>query len=185
VRSAGLNMDPDPLIRSGKMTLRRVDPAELSPGEFAHSVQRAVEQDHCRLVVIDTLNGYLNAMPSERLLTLHLHELLSYLGNRGVVTILLLTHHGLVGPDSVPVDASYLADTVVALRYFETLGEVKQAIAVIKKRTGNHERTIREMRFDRGIRIGEPVRDVHGVLTGATQLVDVRAGNGGSRAGRK
>jgi circadian clock protein KaiC len=185
VRSTGLNMDPDPLVRSGKMTLRRVDPAEMSPGEFAHSVRRTVEQDNSRLVVIDTLNGYMNAMPSEKYLTLHLHELLSYLGNRGVATILLLTHHGLVGVDSVPVDASYLADTVIAVRYFEALGEVRQAIAVIKKRTGSHERTIREMRFDHGIRIGEPVRDVHGILTGTSQLVDSRSGNGGSRAGKK
>ena len=172
VRSIGLGMDPHPLIQSGRMVLRRVDPAELTPGEFADLVRRTVEEEDCRLVVIDSLNGYLNAMPSEKFLTLHLHELLSYLGNRGVLTLLLLTHHGLVGGNSVPVDASYLADTVVMLRYFETLGEVRQAISVIKKRTGNHERTIREMRFDSGIRIGEPVRDVHGVLTGATQLVD-------------
>ena len=171
-RSRGLGLDPEPLIRGGRLALRRVDPAELSPGEFAHSVRRSVDEENTRLVVIDSLNGYLNAMPSEKFLTLHLHELLSYLGNRGVVTMLLLTHHGLVGSNTdVPVDASYLADTVILLRYFESVGEVRQAISVIKKRTGMHERTIREMRFDRGIRIGEPIRDVQGVLTGSAQLV--------------
>lgn len=179
-RSAGLGMDLEPMIRSGKMTLRRVDPAELSPGEFAHSVRRAVDEDHCRLVVIDSLNGYLNAMPNEKFLALHLHELLSFLGNRGVVTMLLLTHHGLVGTQGdLPVDASYLADTVIMLRYFERRGEVRQAISVIKKRTGNHERTIREMRLDAGIKIGEPIRDVHGILSGPTRLIEPAFTNGG------
>ena len=182
-RSVGLRMDPEPLIRSGKLLVRRVDPAELSPGEFTHSVRRTVEEDDCRLIVIDSLNGYLNAMPSEKFITLHLHELLSYLANRGVVTILLLTHHGLIGGDShVPVDASYLADTVIMLRYFESIGEVRQAISVIKKRTGNHERSIREMRMDGGIKIGESVRDVHGVLTGEFQLIGPRPGKDGAEA---
>ena len=177
-RSIGLGIDPEPMIRAGKLLLRRVDPAELSPGEFAHSVRRSVEQDGCRMVVIDSLNGYMNAMPSEKFLALHLHELLSYLGNRGVVTMLLLTHHGLIGSaPHVPVDASYLADTVIMLRYFEALGEVRQAISVLKKRTGIHERTIREIYFDHGIQIGEPIRDVHGILAGTTQLV----GNGSKR----
>jgi circadian clock protein KaiC len=174
-RSRGLGMDTQPLIRDGRLTLRRVDPAELSPGEFAHSVRRSVDEQSTKVVVIDSLNGYLNAMPNEKFLTLHLHELLSYLGNRGVTTLLVLTHHGLIGgPADVPVDASYLADSVVLLRYFESLGEVRQAISVIKKRTGTHERTIRELRFDGGIRIGEPIRDVQGVLFGPPQLV----GNG-------
>ena len=180
-RSIGLGMDPEPMIKNGRMAIRRVDPAELSPGEFASAVRRTVDQDGSRVVVIDSLNGYLNAMPSERYLTLHLHELLSYLGNNGVVTILLLTHHGLVGSSTnVPVDASYLADTVIMLRYFETVGEVRQAISVIKKRTGNHERTIREMRLDNGIVIGEPIRDVQGVLTGMTQLLGDRYSGAGT-----
>lgn len=184
-RSIGLGMDPEPLLRDGTLQIRRVDPAELSPGEFAHSVRRAVDEDGCRLIVIDSLNGYMNAMPSERFLTLHLHELLRYLGKRGVVSILVLTHHGLVGGAShVPVEASYLADTVIMLRYFESLGEVRQAISVIKKRTGNHERSIRELRLDSGIRIGEPVRDVQGVLSGAFHLVDRGLGNGGRDADR-
>jgi circadian clock protein KaiC len=183
VRSAGLRMDPEPLIRSRKLLVRRVDPAELSPGEFTHCVRRAVEEDACRMVVIDSLNGYMNSMPSERFLTLHLHELLGYLGNRGVVTLLLLTQHGFLGSATeVPVDASYLADTVIMLRYFERLAEVRQAISVIKKRTGNHERSIREMRFDAGIQIGEPVRDVHGVLAGRSQLVGRGRGSDGNEA---
>ncbi len=174
-RSIGLGLDPELLIRDGRMLIRRVDPAELTPGEFAHSVRRSVDEENCRLVVIDSLNGYLNAMPSEKFLALHLHELLTYLGNRGVVTLLILTHHGLIGHNAdVPVDASYLADTVIMLRYFETLGEVRQAISVIKKRTGSHERTIREIRMQDGIHIGEPVRDVHGILAGSAQLL----GNG-------
>jgi circadian clock protein KaiC len=107
-------------------------------------------------------------MPSERYLSLHLHELLSYLGHRNVSTLLLMTQHGLVGGAlELPIDASYIADTVIVLRFFEASGEVRKAISVIKNRTGAHERTIRELRFDRGIAIGEPIRDVHGVLTGA------------------
>jgi circadian clock protein KaiC len=115
------------------------------------------------MVVIDSLNGYLNATPSERFLTLHIHELLTYLGQSGVTTLLLMTQHGMVGADVyVPLDASYLADSVIALRYFEAFGEVRQAISVIKKRTGKHERTIREMRLDKGVTVGQPVRDFQG-----------------------
>jgi circadian clock protein KaiC len=171
-RSAGLGMEFAPLMDSGRVLLRQVDPAELSPGEFAHSVREAVEQQHSRLIVIDSLNGYLNAMPSETFLTLHLHELLGYLGQREVTSLLLMTQHGIVSSDaSTPVDASYLADTVVLLRYFEVLGEIRQALSVIKKRTGNHERTIRELRFSKGIHVGEPLRNFHGVLTGTPHLV--------------
>jgi circadian clock protein KaiC len=133
-----------------------------------------VEREQSRIVVIDSLNGYLNAMPSERHLTLHLHELLTYLGQLGATTLLLMAQHGLVGGSvQVPVDTSYLADTVILMRYFEVMGEVRQAISVIKKRTGRHERTIRELRFEsgKGILIGEPVRDLQGVLNGAPMLV--------------
>ena len=182
-RSAGLGLDVGPLLESGRLSVQQVDPAELSPGEFAHLVRRAVDRDESRLVVIDSLNGYLNAMPSEQFLTLHLHELLTYLGQQGVTTLLLLAQHGLVGSGlEGPVDASYLADTVLLLRYFEATGELRQAISVIKKRTGKHERTIRELRFgDKGITIGEPLREFQGILTGSPQFVGKatdRAGQG-------
>jgi circadian clock protein KaiC len=168
-RSAALRLDVEGQVKAGRVSVRQVDPAELSSGEFAHAVRQTVEQQKARILVIDSLNGYLNAMPSERHLTLHLHELLTYLGQQGVTTLLLLAQHGLVeGSPQVPVDASYLADTVILMRYFEAVGEVRQALSVIKKRTGRHERTIRELRFEdgRGIVIGEPVREFQGVLTG-------------------
>jgi len=171
-RSAGFGMDVEGLVREGRMSVRQVDPAELAPGEFAHAMRMSVEKENTRMVVIDSLNGYLNATPSERFLTLHLHELLTYLGQSGVTTLLLMTQHGMVGADVyVPLDASYLADAVISLRYFEAFGEVRQAISVIKKRTGKHERTIREMRLDKGVTVGQPVRDFHGVLTGFPKFV--------------
>ena len=176
-RSKGFGMDVEAMISAGRLSLRQVDPAELSPGEFAHSLRVAVENENTRMVVIDSLNGYLNATPSERFLTLHIHELLTYLGQQGVTTLLLMTQHGMVGADVyVPIDASYLADSVISLRYFEAFGEVRQAISVIKKRTGKHERTIREMRFDKGIIVGNPVRDFEGVLTGFPRFVGVALG---------
>lgn len=185
-RSAALGMDVAGLVKAGRLRVRQVDPAELSSGEFAHAVRRSVEQENSRLVMIDSLNGYLNAMPSERHLTLHLHELLTYLGQQGVTSLLLMAQHGLVGGSiQVPVDASYLADTVILMRYFEAVGEVRQAVSVIKKRTGRHERTIREVRFEsgKGILIGEPVRDFQGVLNGSLGFV----GNalGGPRSGNE
>jgi circadian clock protein KaiC len=147
--------------------VQQVDPAELSPGEFAVRVLKGVE-DGVKLVVIDSLNGYLNAMPGEKYLINQLHELSSYLNQQGVITILILAQHGLVAANKSPVDLSYLADTVLTLRYFEAAGEVKQALAVIKKRSGHHEKTIREYKLenDTGIRIGEPLRDFDGILTG-------------------
>jgi circadian clock protein KaiC len=167
-RSEGLGFDVRPLVEAGQLTLRQIDPAEMSPGEFAHYVRETVEQKKTRIVVIDSLNGFLQSMPSEKLLAIHLHELLTYLGGQGVTTILLMAQHGLVaGQMESPVDASYLADTVVLLRYFEAASEVNIAISVIKKRTGSHERTIREMRLEKdSIIIGEPIRDFVGVLSG-------------------
>lgn len=166
-RSAGLGMEVDSLCNQNLVELRQIDPAELSPGEFTHLVRKAVEIDKSRIIVMDTLNGYMNAMPSERHLMLHLHELLMYLGQQGVSTILVLTQHGIIGDQHVPIDASYLADTTLLLRYFEVRGEVRQVISVIKKRTGVHERTIREIRLSsEGIIVGEPIRDLQGVLTG-------------------
>jgi circadian clock protein KaiC len=151
--------------------LRPIDPAELSPGEFAHTLRQIVEQNQSGLVIIDSLNGYLNAMPSDRFLALHLHELLSYLANRGVTTLLMMTQHGMVGATEVPLDVTYVADTVILLRYFEAFGEVRQAISVMKKRTGMHERTVREMRIRKGVQVGEPLREFRGVLTGSPEYI--------------
>lgn len=171
-RSAGHGMDIEGHVRAGRMKIQQVDPAELSPGEFAYIVRQAVERDQSRLVVIDSLNGYLNAMPSDRFLTLHMHELLTYLGQQGVTTLLLMTQYGIIGGDTrAPVDASYLADTVLLLRYFEAFGEVRQALSVIKKRTGRHERSIRELHFQNGISVGKPLKNFRGVLNGLAQYI--------------
>jgi len=167
-RAKGMGMDLQPMMASGHVTLRQVDPAELSPGEFVHLIREEVERRRATVVVIDSLNGYLNAMPDERFLIVQLHELLTYLGQASVATLLVGAHHGLIGGAmQTPVDASYLADAVVLLRYFELEGEVMQAISVVKKRGGAHERTIRSLtlRSD-GIHIGEPLRNYRGILTG-------------------
>ena len=173
-RSQGLGFDVKKLVDEGQVLLRQVDPAEMAPGEFAATVRQTVETSDTRVVVIDSLTGYLNAMPSEKLLALHLHELLTYLGGKGVTTIVLLAQHGLVAATSeAPIDASYLSDTVLLLRFFESHGEVCIAISVIKKRTGVHERTIRELYFEHGaIVVGEPITDFVGVLTGAPRLAE-------------
>ncbi|MGB9475815.1 MAG: ATPase domain-containing protein [Candidatus Udaeobacter sp.] len=167
-RAKALGIDLEPHIESGILTAEQVDPAEISPGQFATDIVHKVDAG-CRLVVIDTLNGYLNAMPGEKYLINQLHELTSYLNFKGVVTILILAQHGLVAAAEAPVDLSYLADTVVSLRYFEADGEVKQSVAVIKKRSGPHEKTIREFKVEagRGVRVGKPLKEFHGVLTGA------------------
>ncbi len=167
-RAVGLGIEWGEHIAEGRITIQQVDPAELSPGEFSHAIRRAVEQQGAAVIVIDSLNGYLNAMPQERFLTVQLHELLTYLGQAGVATILIGAHQGLIGgPMVAPVDASYLADSVILLRYFEMKGEVRQAISVVKKRGGPHERTIREFRMEPGgIRVGPALRDFRGVLTG-------------------
>src|SRR5262249_7444044 len=150
----------DSMLESKAIDARQLDPAELSPGEFAHVVRRTVDENKASVVVIDSLNGYMNAMPNERFLALHLHELLAYLSQPGVTSILLMAQHGLVGADMQnSLEASYLADIVLLLRYFESFGEVRKAISVIKKRTGRHETTIRELTFNQGITIGPPVND--------------------------
>src|SRR5207244_5021828 len=143
-RAKALTLELEKTIENGTITVHQVDPAELSPGEFAVRILRCVEAG-CKLVVIDSLNGYLNAMPGEKYLNNQLHELCSYLNQQGVVTILILAQHGLVGAADAPVDLSYLSDTVISLRYFEAYGEVKQSISMIKKRSGRHEKTIREL----------------------------------------
>jgi circadian clock protein KaiC len=171
-RAAGLGIDLRSHVRSGRVSLQQVDPAALSPGEFAHAIRGGVESRRVSIVVIDSLNGYINAMPDERFLIIQLHELLTYLGQAGVATILIGAHQGLIGgPMVTPVDASYLADAVVLMRYYETKGEVRQAISVVKKRGGAHERTIRDFRLESsGIRVGAPLREFRGVLTGVPIL---------------
>jgi circadian clock protein KaiC len=172
-RSAGLGMDLRGHVEAGRVRVHQVDPAEMSPGEFAHRVRQSVEEDGARVVVIDSLNGYLNAMPEERFLTIQLHELLTYLGQQGVVTFLVVAQHGLMGVNMrAPVDASYLADSVILLRYFEARGKIRRAVSVVKKRSGAHEDTLREMRLGPdGIWVGEPLADFHGVLTGLPELL--------------
>lgn len=166
-RCRALGMPIDEYIENGMLLVRQLDPAEVSPGEFAHQTREAVEKEGAKVVVFDSLNGYINAMPEEGFLNLQLHELLTYLSQQGVVSILVLAQQGLLGHMSSPVDLTYLSDTVITLRYFEARGEVKQAISVIKKRSGMHERTIREFAISKkGIFVGEPLRDFEGVLTG-------------------
>jgi circadian clock protein KaiC len=174
-RSTGLGMALEPLVDAGRLSLQQVDPAELSAGEFGQLVRGLVRPGETSIVVIDSLNGYLNAMPSERFLTLQLHELLMYLGQQGVSTLLLLAQQGMMGPMSSPIDASYLADTVILLRYFEAFGAVRQAISVVKKRTGKHERTIRELKMDNGITVGPPLKEFQGVLTGVPDYIGTAA----------
>ena len=153
---------------AGQVMVQQVDPAELSPGEFTGLVRESVEDNHARVVVIDSLNGYMNAMPEEQLLTAQLHELLTYLGRQGVTTLMVVAQHGLVGANmQTPIDTSYLADSVVLLRYFEYAGKVKKAISVVKKRSGAHEESIRELHFDEnGIHLSEPLTQFRGILTG-------------------
>ena len=164
-RTIGLDIAPE--VHAGRLRLQQIDPAEMSPGEFAASVRGSVERDRTRVVVIDSLNGYLNAMPDARFLVLQMHELLSYLNQQGVLSILVLAQHGLVGPMNTPVDISYLSDAVLMLRYFEFGGEVRRAISVVKKRSGQHEHTIREFRLTpEGITVGPPLTEFHGVFSG-------------------
>ncbi len=175
-RSRKLGMDMQKWVREGLITLQQIDPAEMSSGEFATTVRRAAESEGpggpARLIIIDSLNGYLNAMPEEKFLTAQLHELLSYLGQLGVVTILTVTQSGMVGNMASPVDTTYLADNVVLFRYFEAGGTVRRAVSVVKKRNGRHERSIREIDMEeRGVQIGEPLVDFHGILTGTPAYV--------------
>jgi circadian clock protein KaiC len=166
-RAQSLGLPLADLLDSGHIRFQQIDPAELAPGEFAANVRRSVEVDGARVIVIDSLNGYLNAMPDGRFLILQMHELLSYLGQSGVVTILVLAQHGLVGPMETPLDISYLSDAVVMLRYFEYAGSVRRAVSVVKKRSGNHEHTVREFRLtSSGLFVGPPLTHFNGVFSG-------------------
>jgi circadian clock protein KaiC len=186
VRSRGLGLIINEGTGPGQILLQQIDPAEISPGEFAFMIRESVERDHARVVVIDSLNGYLNAMPADRFLTAQLHELLAYLSNRGVATFIVVAQNGMMGASmQSPVDASYLADSVVLLRFFEHAGEVKKAISVLKKRTGSHEESIRELSFDSdGIHLSGPLLQLRGVLTGVPTEVSLhnRPSNGEARA---
>ncbi len=177
-RSRQLGIDVDDHVANGLITIQQVDPAELSSGEFAAIVRRAVEGTDgaphpARVVIVDSLNGYLNAMPEEKFLTAQLHELLSFLGQRGIVSLMTVTQAGMVGSNmQSPVDTTYLADNVVLFRFFEARGHVRRAVSVIKKRSGQHERTIRELTVGaNGIQIGPPLEDFQGVLTGVPTFI--------------
>jgi circadian clock protein KaiC len=178
-RAASLGMPINEGVGPGQIKVRQVDPADIAPGEFAFTVRQAVERDNARVVVIDSLNGYLNAMPEDKFLTAQLHELLAYLGNHGVATFLVVAQSGVLGsPMRSSVDASYLADSIVMFRMFEHAGCVKKAISILKKRSGSHEETIREIRFDSsGVHLSEPLVHLRGVLTGVPVEVPVDRGD--------
>ena len=177
-RAISLGIPMQEYIDSGLIAMHQVDPAQLQPGEFAHLVREAVEEQGVKILVIDSLNGYLNAVPEERFLLLHLHELLSYLGQHGVATILVFAQHGLVGTMHSSVDVSYLADCVILLRYFEASGRIHKAISVVKKRSGPHETAIRSFNMGpNGISVGPPLDSYHGVLSG---IPDFRRGPSGT-----
>src|SRR5262245_33411746 len=171
-RAKALGIDLAAMRDAGKVILEQMDAAELTPGEFSHQVRTRVDRENVRIVAIDSLNGYQASMPEEQFLTLHLHELLQYLNRRGAATFLTIAQHGMVGEMKQPIDVTYVADTVIMLRYFEAMGHVRRAISVIKKRAGGHEDTIREFRIDRrGITVGKPLEDFQGVLRGVPTYV--------------
>jgi circadian clock protein KaiC len=182
-RSAALKMDLRPHMESKLLTIQQIDPAELSPGEFVHIVCQ-IAVDGAKIIVIDSVNGFMNAMPDERLLMTHLHELLTFLGQRSLLTLLVGVQQGMLGTvASTALDTSYLADNIIMLRYFEADGEIQQAIAVFKKRCGRHERTLRRFALSaKGIEVGHVLREFHGILTGVPKLAPSGAGAaGGSR----
>jgi circadian clock protein KaiC len=166
-RAKGLGIDLQAMRDSEKLFVQQMDAAELTPGELAHQVRNMVDAHHIRTVVIDSLNGYQASMPEEQFLILHLHELLQYLNRQGATTFLTVAQHGLLGDMRQSIDITYLADTVILIRYFEALGSIRRAISVMKKRGGRHESTIREFQITRsGICVGEPLNEFQGVLRG-------------------
>jgi len=182
-RALGLGIDLAALEASGQLIIHQVDAAELSPGEFTSVARECVEDRLVRTIVIDSLNGYQAAMPEEHFLLLHMHELLQFMNRKGVTTFLTVAQHGLVGEMRAPVDVTYLADTVLLLRYFEAGGEVRRAVSVIKKRSGQHEKAIREYQIDaRGLTVGPPLAEFQGVLRGVPNFVGPGAGLLGERS---
>jgi len=176
-RMKGMNIDLEAALNAGGIIINQVDAAELSPGEFAHRVRKTIDVNRAKTVIIDSLNGYQAAMPEENALILHMHELLQYLNRQGTTTFMTVAQHGLVGDMKAPVDVTYLADTVILLRYFEAMGDVRRAVSIIKKRTGRHETSIREFQItDKGLSVGEPLKSFHGVLRG----VPTYSGAGGT-----
>ncbi|CAO4186290.1 ATPase domain-containing protein [Methylorubrum aminovorans] len=166
-RAALLGMDLSPHLEAGRLTLTQIDPAELSPGEFASIVRQAVEERGSTFVAVDSLNAYLHAMPGEEYLVLQMHELLSYLNQKGVTTLLVLGQHGVIGEVRTDIDLSYLSDCILLFRFFEARAEIRTALSVVKSRVNAHERTIRELRLStEGLRVGEALTDFEGVLTG-------------------
>jgi circadian clock protein KaiC len=173
-RAKGMGIDLKAMRDGGGLIIQQMDAAEVSPGEFAHKVRLFVEKDDIRTVVIDSLNGYQNAMPQEQFLILHMHELLQYLNRQGATTFLTVAQHGMMGEMRAPVDVTYLADTVIMLRYFEVRGEVRRAVSVVKKRTGPHENTLREFSIDSsGLKIGQPLDQFQGILRGVPQILGI------------
>jgi circadian clock protein KaiC len=173
LRTRELGIDLDDAMNTGQLHIQQVEPTDLSPGEFASQVVTAVEKHKISLVVIDSINGYMQSMPEERLLPIQVHELLSFLSNNGVTCIMTLVQHGIFGnPVDEAAEVSYLADTVILMRYFEVNGMVRQAVSVVKKRSGDHERTIREFKVARGgLNVGAPLTEFQGVLTGVPRYI--------------
>ena len=167
-RSKALGMPVKKYIDEGLIDMRQLDPGELAPGQFVNMVISAVERHDIKAVQIDSLNGYLQAMPDVKFLNIQFHELLTYLSHRGIITLMTVAQQGIMGSQmSAPVEITYLADTVVLMRYFEQAGEIKKAVSILKKRVGRHESTIREFQAsNKGLQVGETLRDFHGVLTG-------------------
>jgi circadian clock protein KaiC len=176
-RASAMGLDLAPHRQAGRLTLSQMDPAQISPGQLAWNIRRAVEEDGTRVVVLDSLNGYVNAMPQEEFLHLHLHELLAYLNQQGVMTIMILAQHGLIGTMGTPIDVSYLADSVIITRFFEALGAIRKAISIIKKRSGPHEGAVRELQMTTaGVRVGGPLNEFQGVLTGVPAYLGGQGG---------
>ena len=177
-RCSGIGIDLREPYECGRLRVHQIDPAEMSPGEFTHAVCRAADEG-AKVIVIDSLNGYLNAMPEARFLTTHLHQVLTYLGQRGVVTFLVGVQQGLVGAASTGIDISYMADNVLILRYFEVRGTVQKAISVFKQRGSAHETTLRKFTITKdGLEVGPVLENFQGVLTGSPILLDTRLANG-------
>jgi circadian clock protein KaiC len=175
-RARAFNLDLQKHIDQGLLIVEQIDPAELSPGEFAQRVRARVEADHARVIVVDSLNGYLAAMPQEQQLILQMHEMLSFLNHKGVATFLVNPQQGLLGTMASNINISYVADAVLLLRFFEANGRIRKAISVLKNRAGAHEDTIREFRIDAaGVRVGDPLVAFEGVLTGTPQYVGERS----------